>query len=119
MKKNLWIIVTENEHNGNINVTCNGTTTFISEESHRQLWSMLKGGTPPKNVLTFIPPNHENATRIVKDFDFKTVQQFVADVLGAELDTIKLLYQSKRQTLVTVADTDGEYTYSIEHATMI
>lgn len=119
MKKNLWITVNENDVNGGLSITVNGVTTFITEDGHRQLWSALKGGTTPKNVLSFVPPNHENAVRIVKDFDFATVQKFVADVLSVDVDKVKYLYASKRQTLVTVNDEDGEYTYNIDHSTIL
>lgn len=119
MKKNLLITVTENELTGNINVTCAGVTTFLPESSHRQLWSLLKGAMPPKNVLSFIPPNHDNASRIVKDFSFPTVQKFVADVLKVKPEQVTRRYSSAQQTLVTVTDEDGAYDYSIDHTTLI
>lgn len=119
MKKNLWITVSENEVTGNISVMCNGMSTFLPETSHRQLWSMLKGSLPPKNVLSFIPPNHDNASRIVKDFSWPVVQQFVADVLKVKPEQVARRYQSASQSLVTVADDNGTYDYSIDHTTLI
>ena len=119
MKKNLWITVFENDYTGNLNVTAAGITTFLSENDHRQLWSALKGALPPKNALSFIPPNHENATRIVKDFSWPIVRQFVADVLKVQLEQVTNLYTSTRQTLVSVTDEDGVYEYSIDHTTII
>lgn len=115
MKKNLWVTITENEFNGNLNITACGVTTFVSEESNRQLWSILKGATCPKLALSFIPPNHENAIRIVKDFKFETVRKFVADVLKTKEEYIRLLFNDTRQTLVLVDDETGEYTYRVDH----
>src|SRR5882724_13452210 len=117
MKKNLWVTVTENDVNGNLHISINGTITFLAEDSHRQLWSMLKGGTTPKCVLSFVPPNHENAVRVVPDFSFKHVQRFIADIIGVPMDFITSVHTCTKQTIVKVVEEGEEYIYSVDHST--